>query len=88
VGQLHKFRVEVLMSTFDIMRKSDFSSLELPTVQSEVVRIKIYHLGRGKWELEKYRPKTKKDSHLFLTKKIKEDQARTILKSYDRRNEP
>ena len=75
------------MSTFDVMRKADFSSLELPTVQSEV-RIKIFHLGNGKWELEKLRPKSKKDSHLFLTKKIREDQARTILKSYDRRNEP
>lgn len=79
--------LEIDMNTFDVMRKADFSSLELPTVQSEV-RIKIYHLGKGKWELEKYRPKTKKDSHLFLTKKIREDQARTILKSYDRRNEP
>jgi len=79
--------MEVLMSTFDVMRKADFSALELPTVQSDV-RIKIYHLGHGKWELEKFRPKSKKDSHLFLTKKIREDQARTILKSYDRRNEP
>jgi len=74
------------MSTFDIMRKASFSSIELPSAQS-LVQIKLYHLGNGSWELERYHPKTSFSPSLFTTIPIEEPRVQTILRSYDQRNQ-
>lgn len=73
------------MSTFDIMRKASFSSIELPSAQS-LVQIKLYHLGNGSWELERYHPKTSFSPSLFTTISIEEHRVQTILRSYDRKS--
>jgi hypothetical protein len=74
------------MSTFDIMRKASFSSIELPSAQS-LVQIKLYHTGNGSWELERYHPKTNYSPSMFTTIPIEERRVQTILRSYDQRNQ-
>ena len=74
------------MSTFDIMRKASFSSIELPSARS-LVQIKLYHTGNGSWELERYHPKTNFSPSMFTTQPIAEHRVKTILRSYDQRNQ-